>query len=472
MHGSATGDSMAERRAWLAVAALVGAVALWMDFGTLHALHHSDSLIPVLASVQRWTPFFWGQDRFGMLVPLVAMPVRAPLANLLLQAWIMLSAALLAPFLMARVLVDRPREWVAAGALANLLLFLIAAPLAQFDWLVVQPYALSLALGAAALVVTERGGMPAVASAFVLLTIALWVNLGVAVLLAAAVLLRGRHVVRAGALLIASAAVGALLARTLPPVHTPATLAAVSTWTTGWAALLSNAALVIGHPLTLVAAIVVTGVALAIAWRGGDFNRIARAAGVLVGAAAINWLVLGTSDWVRLNLYYPRYMFPSLMMLGVAAGVVMAGAAGVRAGTLATVACAAFTLAAFIQAGPPSPARVSRRIDAQFGRLTPGVVASGAVAIAGDYWAVWPAVFHANVALWRSASSQRVFGLTYRSEATDYLWAVPGGRFVVAGAEDDESAVPVAARHDVVLRLRDRTPPVALYEGRLSPPGR
>ncbi len=71
------------RHPWLVVAILIAGLAAWMGLGTLHQFQHADSLLTVLISTQRWTPFFWGQDRFGMLVPLVAMPIRHPLANLL-----------------------------------------------------------------------------------------------------------------------------------------------------------------------------------------------------------------------------------------------------------------------------------------------------------------------------------------------------------------------------------------------------
>ena len=90
-----------------------------MGLGTLHDFQHADSLLTVLVSTQRWSPFFWGQDRFGMLVPLLAMPIRHPLGNMLAQGWIMTVAALAAPFVMARFLVGRDCAWTAIGACTN-----------------------------------------------------------------------------------------------------------------------------------------------------------------------------------------------------------------------------------------------------------------------------------------------------------------------------------------------------------------
>jgi hypothetical protein len=146
---------MPERHPWLVVAIVVSTIAAWMGLGALHDFQHADSLIPVLVSTLRWTPFFWGQDRFGMLVPLLAIPVRDPLANLLAQGWIMTSAALLAPFAVARFLVRPPREWIAVGALTNMLILLSATPRVQFDWFVTQPYGVSICLGFLGLVVAR-----------------------------------------------------------------------------------------------------------------------------------------------------------------------------------------------------------------------------------------------------------------------------------------------------------------------------
>ncbi len=53
--------------------------------------------------------------------------------------------------------------------------------------------------------------------------------------------------------------------------------------------------------------------------------------------------------------------------------------------------------------------------------------------IGGDYWRVWPAVFHANLTLVRTHAHARVFGLAYRSEETDPLWQSAGQSVLIAG---------------------------------------
>ena len=55
------------------------------------AAHNADSLIPVFVSLESWSLFYWGQDRFGMLLPLLARPVHDSFQNLLLQNFLSIA---------------------------------------------------------------------------------------------------------------------------------------------------------------------------------------------------------------------------------------------------------------------------------------------------------------------------------------------------------------------------------------------
>ena len=68
----------------------------------------ADSFIPVFAGLYRWTPFFWEQNRFGQLIPLLSLPIDSPFANLLFQVGLRLFAVAAAFFLLARTVVPRP----------------------------------------------------------------------------------------------------------------------------------------------------------------------------------------------------------------------------------------------------------------------------------------------------------------------------------------------------------------------------
>jgi hypothetical protein len=450
--------------AWAVAVALSALVAGWIDFGPVHAFHHADSLLPVLVSTQHWTPFFWGQDRYGMLVPLLAMPVRNPLANLLVQDWLMIFAGLLAPFLAARFFVERSVEWMTAGALANALLVVATAPATQFDWLVTQPYALSMALGFSGLVlVGNRADLPRAACALGLLLTALWVNVGLFWLLGAAVVLRRRNARQILLLLSAAFLGGLLLARYLSPFHTTTALTPLALWPAGWWRLVQNGATVVAHRFAFAAIVGVVIAAVAVLARR-EPGRLVTGAGVPAAVALVNGLVVGTSLWVGMNLYSGRYTYASWMMLAVAAGIVMTMAFRRQQVLLCAASSLALVIACLAVYPMPSLARVTKTVDDRFGRLTSAVITSGVTAIAGDYWTVWPAVFHANVALSRSKSNRHVFGLTFRSEQTDPVWRSQP-RLFVAGAPADRSVVVTAEEHRVHLTLVEHQPAIDLFAG-------
>src|SRR5262245_16351545 len=158
---------------------LCAVAALWIDFSRIHLGQTSDSLIPVLVSLQQWTPFYWEQSRFGMLTPLLAIPFDHPLANLLVQDGVMIFAGLAAIGLLTRFFI-RSRIWftVACGSSAVFLLCL-AEPL-RCDYLIAQPYGLSFSLGLAAILLLEkRGTWRRWSIVTVLMLLASWVNLAV-----------------------------------------------------------------------------------------------------------------------------------------------------------------------------------------------------------------------------------------------------------------------------------------------------
>ncbi len=142
-------------RTAILLASLALAAAL-VDLGAFHALEHADSIVPVLVSLQRWTPFYWDQERYGMLVPLLALPVRDPLWNLFLQRGLLVLAGLAAVLLLARHVLAG-RDWPLAGALAAGGLLLAAPAPWLCEDLGDQPYGVSIALALAGLAVAEPG---------------------------------------------------------------------------------------------------------------------------------------------------------------------------------------------------------------------------------------------------------------------------------------------------------------------------
>src|SRR4051812_21778547 len=456
---------MTSRHPWAVVSIVAAGLAVWIGLGTLHDYDHADSLLPVLVSTQRWTPFFWGQDRFGMLVPLLAMPIRNPLTNLLVQGWMMTAAGLLAPFAAARFLTGRDDPWIAIGAGANLLFLLLTPPVVQFDWLAAQPYGLSMCLGFAALLIAERSTRAgATIVAGVLLALACWVNIGIVIMLAIATVCQSSRRVRLLAMEAAGAAFAFMLGRYAADAHTVTAAIPPGQWLAAWTRLLQNSAGVIARPAWAAVVALATAVAIGRLWERGD-PPAWRPAAVTLTMAVGTWLVTGTSLWIAMNSYVFRYMYPALMLAAISAAMIVAAPLTKRADALSAVALVSLIAAACVGYGTPSLARVERGIDERFGGRTAAVLRSGATVIGGDYWGVWPAVFHANLTLARSHSHARIFGLASRSAETERLWKVAGRQVLIAAGAGDATVGAIAEEHGIAVTLLERLPTIDLYSG-------
>ena len=64
---------------------MLALVSFAVAIGRTLDLHNADSLIPTFVSLDQWVPFFWGQDRFGMLLALVTATIRDSFWNLVAQ---------------------------------------------------------------------------------------------------------------------------------------------------------------------------------------------------------------------------------------------------------------------------------------------------------------------------------------------------------------------------------------------------
>ncbi|MGH9144394.1 MAG: hypothetical protein ACRD2I_24910, partial [Vicinamibacterales bacterium] len=391
--------------------------------------------------------------------------IRDPLANLLFQGWLMTSAALLAPFVMARFLSGRGGGWIAIGALTNALFLLVATPAVQFDWFVTQPYAVSITIGFAALIVADERNRPgAIIGAFLLLLIACWVNIGAAVMLAIAAVIQGRRRLRLLALEGAAGVLASLAARYLATSHTVTSLAPVRVWANGWWQLLEGTAGVTDRPAVAIGAAVAAAGALGWLWKKERLPPLTTLTAIAALALG-TWLVVGTSLWVGMNRYSFRYMYPTLMVLGTGVATIVAALFVTRIRALSIAATIVLIALSAVRYGRPSLDRVERGFDDRFGRTTAAVLHSGATVIGGDYWRVWPAVFHANLTLSRTHTRGRIFGLAYRSEETDPLWKNTGNQILIAAWPDDRTVASVADEHGVHITLLQHQPEIDLYTG-------
>jgi hypothetical protein len=425
------------------------AAALLLDLGSFHELEHGDSILPVLVSLERLTAFYWDQDRYGMLVPLLARPIVDPLWNLLFQRGVLVFCGLASVVLLAR---QTLRDWPLVGALSAALLLLLAPASWRFEYLGDQPYGLSLALALTGLALAEPGATGPrragrVAAGLALVLLAHWVNAATGVLLllislgraaldrldgTATATVRSRLKVDA-ALLVAGLAAGQALMRLLaPPAERSALsqgLLPVEAWPTAWLRLLSRAAAEGSTWWLCLLAVAVLGALLlrTPAGRGVRRDALLRA-GSLLAAALSYGLFVGTLRWVADNDGHPRYLAPAVVLAHLAAWSLVAAPLA-RAARLARPAVGAallgLPLAALIVAGPPSLSKVRADLDQVAGRYTPEVLLARCEVVVGDYWAVWPAVWHALWTLHERGLDRPVYGLAHRAGPTVDAWRRP-----------------------------------------------
>jgi hypothetical protein len=465
---------------------LCAALAVWVDLGKYHRQQTADSIVPVLVSLYKWTPYFWDCNRIGMLLPLLALPFQHPLANLLIQSGLVLFAAFAVLFLLPRYLLRRS-AWPAAGAAAVALFLLVVPTSSRFVFTFGQPhYPVALALGLGALVLLEDFGAPGrswsrLAAAAVLMLLAHWVNSATMVFLGPLIVLRGVFLGRAGgeptasrrwpsllrgetAWALAALAVGcagnfALQSR-LPVAEDPATrgLLRVAEWPAAvrhlacnvWAAVVDKNWVLHDDSTDFRAAWAQSarGPVLAAVAGGAALLLLApavrrraagpvRAALVLAAASVLSALVLSSLQWVRNNHFHCRYGTPAVFFLltalaAVAAAPLSAALAGKARALLGSAAVLSLFAAAAAGYGPPSLRRVRADLDDLRGLAAnpPGyireraaeVLAAGCTHLAGRYAAVWPVIFQANLELYEHGSDRVVWGVAGRCLPTWDEW--------------------------------------------------
>jgi hypothetical protein len=438
--------------------------AIWIDLGTLHRLQHGDSLLPVLVSLQRWTPYFWEQDRYGMLIPLLARPLTNPFANLLFQGFLNVFFGLSAFFVLARYIVPGP-TYPLVGALGAAAFLTLTPALYRFDYLMDANYGLWLVLGLGSLIVIEPrpgGGRPSWGRwliALVLVVMAHWVYGAAALYLGTLVVLRtlfapgfvreafqslrdrsltvrghlGRFA-RSGPgqallLLLAGFLAGRELTRFARHHTTVFAALPLAEWPQAWGKLVAQTARALAPgtwPLVLGAAAGLGVLYCLVGARGAlgaiPWGNVAALAATAVAVA----LFMGTRRWLKLNTYEPRYLLPSALLIQGALVIVVVepfGRAWVTRWrrTLPPLAAALLFGSALWAYGTPSPRRVRADLD-RLGTLTPDVLAAGCTHLAGNYWTVWKTVFHANLTLYERGDPRTIWGVTFRGQPASDLW--------------------------------------------------
>lgn len=419
---------------WLAIAALLLA-ALAVNFSWIHGLHDADTLLLPLISIDRYTPFYWGDNRYGMLVPLLVSPVKDYRANLLLQTQILTAAAIACVVLLhMRILDSGPRLRalsISAGAVALAIAILQPGPRPIQAVLLAHPYFISLFFVLIAVVLMIRS--PAThtvaryTAALLALLLGFWINRSyapVAALLLLFLPTTGPRRDRWTALLLAALAFAAVevYASRWPAIAAPRL--APAEFPGNVYGMLSN--LLADHVYGRRLLMLLVALIAAAAWRGGVIAamRSARAPWAVLAAGALYALMIAVTDWPARNLYEARYWTMPVAMLIVVAS---AGLLGILydalarrneaiASTLFPLALIATTLNGF---GIPSVTRATAALESRTASAAALIDRFGCTHMVGNYALAWPAVFHSRM----HHRQPGLWAITPRSEVTMDLWS-------------------------------------------------
>ena len=440
----------------LAVSVTLPIAAMLIATGDALSAGNADNLIPALMSLQRWTPFFWGNSaRVGSLVPALAMPIQGPVANWVAQCTLTAFAGLACFALIPRYVLGGD-TWKTTGPIAACLWLLSVSRHVLAGWLIPgQPYGVGIALGLAALLVGEAGerrrdgGGVLGGGAYrwqwrcagaLLLVLAFWVHSGLGIVLLPLWAARRLLVLflerdDEGADPWAWAApmlVGALQAswlvyyaasdtepRYLGHVALRAIPGAIST-------ALSSSLLEVGIVWVLVLAAVVVGT-LQVPAILMDSPRPILAPLTLAGASLASAVPVVLNAWVDANQHSARYYMGSMVVATCAvAAMIPALEARWKVGF-----ALALPLLALLRFGGGTIVSVRTQLAAMapFAAQADGM---GCTALSGDYWSIWPEVLGVLEARHQRGETLPVYGLTDRGEATlDLARAVPGDRLRV-----------------------------------------
>jgi hypothetical protein len=194
------------------------------------------------------------------------------------------------------------------------------------------------------------------------------------------------------------------------------------------------------------------------AGRSAARRSLPMVAGLLAVAAAL-FVFMSSLEHVAQN-HSARYVIPSVLVWQMA----LIGFAVVQFGAVLPVTrwsrvlpaglAVAMTLVVMVAHGRPGLDVVRRELDATLGKYTDDILAAQCTHVTGDYWHVWPAVFHVNLRLAESGSPRTVWGIAHRSRATESLWRdVPWQTVRIAEIKGDErQAAEVLTRYHVPPR--------------------
>lgn len=473
---------------WLQVVVAVCSICVCLTFGPLwaHNAFLADALVPVHVSLTRWEPFYWGQARYGMLVPLLALPFREPLVNYAVQNFITALCGSSFFFLVAATVLPGSRA-VAAGALGLALYVVFDDPDWQhFYFGTISQYATGLCLSLAGFILWRRGTIVWRSAGGACLAAAIWVDVSCPLfLLPWAVLvwlLTGnvRHRLRALRLRgprqiafdpILSQIVFVIDCVVLAMIAIPwASMAdenlargfgrlvsfAPSNWMKNSAAL--GSAWIASIPRDAWIAVFITHAAafglVAFLRKPGACRRAAVHLALPAAAVTFRWLLLGASLWVSLNGLHPKYLTPSRVLVFAMAATSLVGAI-TGLGARDRIWRAIFVTSVIVSIGVlvrrhsllSGESMRDRMMHATtLTRHGPASVEAGCTHFLGSDVNVWETIFFASEVAYR-AGRPPVVGISFKTRPSDVPWTSFSSEATKwCSAQEDFSDVGALAR--------------------------
>lgn len=421
-------------------------LSLTICFSDIQQFHTSDSVLTALMSLDRFTPFFWNENRIGNLTPLALMWVRSPYLNLLLQTLLVTAGPVFCIAAMNRFC-GAPEEAKLRAALRLQLATLIAFLAVGLNTLTYQvlflsdPMLLSVFLYLIALnvaVLGPKSGWRVLTVAAVASFLGAWLYIANVVFALASLALsfsprawkrnwRGQPGIS-----IAILAATALLERLWSHFYRGPRFMVLQSLPEAFSTFvrLTETDFTLMFRGEVLAAVALVGIAgFAFLRRRTGFNPwrprrfLALCGGCLAVGAAISM-----SPWPRLNLFHPRYFAaPSagLTILVSLAAAEVALRAMERWKTSQSILTALFLGAvaatnglAIAHFGLPSYARAKASLASVTAMDRGSIRDLGCTHLIGSYWNVWLRVFDTNA----SFPDRHVWGVADRAEPTRDQW--------------------------------------------------
>lgn len=372
---------------------------------------NADGLLLTIMSLQKLTLFFWEQDRFANLGPLLTAWITDPTTNAYAQLLLRIICGLLAPLFFTAQIFRRPASIWRATTIASLLVAISGGRwLAHEFFIEASPYGMSFATaGLAGLILRAPRKIPATTAAFALLLVAYTLNFGLITIALPlvglmALLLPTRERMRLAILHFAAAAIGQILpAIAAPDFRTPMSTSLTRETLTNLLRSIAEGtdlifALATILPMALAAAIIL--------WKKPGLLRYSLPiTAILLAVAALNITAIASLRWVAMNGFNLRYVIPAHLLLMSLGGCALTLAIRVLTRTTQTRTAAFLALSVALLLTAQN--RLTRQRNAERDIIIAAqapiaqAIAAHAIrlkldAIVGSHWEVWPAIFMAT----------------------------------------------------------------------------